>query len=250
MEPSALRSHLIDESGRLKAAVAQAGPTAQVPTMPKWTATDLLDHVTWSYDHKLQCMRLLRAPEHAEQLVRRGGTFERFDAALAELLTEFDARGPERLAHTWYGPDQTVGFWIRRAAVETLVCRAEAELAAGREVGPVDPDFALDAIEETLTISFAWSSRAFPHGMGERLEELAGLAVGIDATAGAWTLRAASEAVDVSEGIADDVRATVAGTPREILMWLWRRLPAEAIAVKGERDAANELYELTELFAQ
>src|SRR5699024_4920474 len=108
MESTTLRSHLIDEADRFKTALARAGAAARVPTCPDWTAADLFGHVTEVFDHKIQCMRLLRDPGEADALWRKGSPTERFDAALAELLTEFDDRGPESLAHTWYGPDQTV----------------------------------------------------------------------------------------------------------------------------------------------
>ncbi|WP_156037629.1 maleylpyruvate isomerase N-terminal domain-containing protein, partial [Glycomyces tenuis] len=152
MESSSLRSHLIDEAARLKTAVAGAGANTPVPTCPDWTVAELLDHVTEVYDHKIQCMRLLREPGEDELLSRKGSPTERFDAALAELLTEFDDRGPDSLAFTWYGPDQTVGFWIRRMACETVVHRADAELAAGADIGPVEAAFGIDAVEELSLI--------------------------------------------------------------------------------------------------
>lgn len=249
MESSTLRSHLIDEADRLKTAVVRAGASATVPTCPEWTAADLLDHVTEVFDHKIQCMRLLREPSEADLLSRKGSPTERFDAALAELLTEFDDRGPDSLAHTWYGPDQTVGFWIRRMACETVVHRADAELAAGEEIGPVEAAFALDAVEEMLVIMLVWGSRAYREWVGGVLEANEGLTVALEAGARSWTLRVGPEGIDLSEGIAEEAGAVVSGTEREILMWLWRRLPAEAVAVRGDLSQAKALYELVGEFA-
>ncbi len=250
MESTTLRSRLIDEAARFKTAVVQAGPNARVPTCPDWTAADLLGHVTEVFDHKIQCMRLLREPGEADALWRQGSPTERFDAALAELLTEFDDRGPESLAHTWYGPDQTVGFWIRRMAFETLVHRVDAELAAGEEVGPVEAAFALDGVEEMLTVMLAWGSRAYRRQLGETLTAREGLTVGIDAGERSWTLRVGAEGIGLSEGTLEEAEAVVAGTPGTILMWLWRRLPAEAVAVRGDRSKASALYDLAGAFAQ
>ncbi|WP_051393152.1 maleylpyruvate isomerase family mycothiol-dependent enzyme [Glycomyces arizonensis] len=250
MEFTALKHHLIDESARLKAAVAQAGPAAPVPTCPEWTAADLLDHVTEVFDDKIQCMRLLRAPTEAEVLSRKGSPSERFDAALAELLTEFDDRGPESLAFTWYGPDQTVGYWIRRMACETLVHRADAELAAGEAIGSVDAAFGLDAVDEMLVIMLAWGSRAYRQWVAENLKVHDGLVVAVDAGERSWTVRVTLEGIDLAEGIADDAQAVVSGTPGEIAMWLWRRLPVDAVAVRGDRVKAEALYDLVGQFAQ
>src|SRR5690606_41688639 len=104
MESSTLRAHLIDEADRLKTAVVRAGSAARVPTCPEWTAADLLDHVTEVFDHKIQCMRLLREPSEADLLSRKGSPTQRFDAAPGERLTEFAERAPDRLAHPWPVP--------------------------------------------------------------------------------------------------------------------------------------------------
>ena len=50
--------------------------------------------------------------------------------AYGELIAEFGARQPTDPTPTWYDPDQTVAFWIRRMAQETVIHRMDAELAA------------------------------------------------------------------------------------------------------------------------
>jgi uncharacterized protein (TIGR03083 family) len=250
MDIPILQAHLAAEAARLRAAAAAAGDDAPVPTCPAWTAADLLDHVAATYDHKIQAMRLMRSPEDAD-MPRRGGTpQERFDAALAELLAEFDDRGPESLAYTWYGPDQTVGFWIRRMAHETTVHRADAELAAGRAIGPIDPGLALDGVDEMLQVMVDWGSRAYRRWIGETLAAHDGVVVGLGTGGRSWTVRVGPEAAAVTEGIAPDVRAELHTDPGELLMWLWRRVPVDAFAAKGDAAAAAGLYSLMEEFAQ
>src|ERR1700738_713408 len=88
-----------------------------VPTCPGWSVADLTRHVGQVYLHKATAMREGAEPDpwppaalaHEEPL----GLLDR---AYAELLDEFAARKPEDPAVTWYGPNQTVGFWIRRMA--------------------------------------------------------------------------------------------------------------------------------------
>ncbi|WP_199036603.1 maleylpyruvate isomerase family mycothiol-dependent enzyme [Glycomyces salinus] len=250
MDFPSLRTHLAAEADALKAAAARADPDARVPSCPDWTATDLLDHVTEVYDHKTQCMRLLREPEDGERLEREGGPAERFDAALAGLLAEFDARHPEDLSHTWYGPDQTVGFWIRRMAAETVVHRADAELAAVETIGPVDPGLGADAADEMLRIMVEWESRVSRDELAEVLADAAGLVVAVDAGERAWTVRVGAEAAEVADGIDADAQATVSGTPGEVLMWLWRRLPAEALTVEGDAAKSAALHAMLAEFGQ
>ncbi|GAA1693844.1 maleylpyruvate isomerase family mycothiol-dependent enzyme [Glycomyces endophyticus] len=245
-----LQAHLIAEAAAFRAAALAAAPDATVPSCPEWTATDLLDHVTEVYDHKLLSMRLFREPAEADRIERAGAAAERFDAALAELLAEFDDRGPESLSHTWYGPDQTVGFWIRRMAQETLVHRVDAELAAGRPVGPVDDALALDGIDEMFTVMLSWGSRAYRDWVADDVNANLGLELGVRAGKQEWTVIVSVAGIDIADGITAGASATVEGTPAEVLLWLWRRLPAGSLAVDGDRAAADALYDLVERFAQ
>jgi uncharacterized protein (TIGR03083 family) len=250
MDFTTLRTHLAAEAARLQAAAAVAAPDATVPTCPEWTAADLLDHVTETYDHKIQSMRQLKNPGEDFRIARPGTLAEQYTAALADLEAEFDARGPESLAYTWYGPDQTVGFWIRRMAHETLIHRVDAELAAGVPVGPVEAGLALDGIDEMAQVMLTWGSRAYREWVAPVLDGNDGLAVALETGGRAWTIRVAGGAVDADTGIAGDVQAVVTGTEGEVLQWLWRRVAAEAVKVDGDADRAAALYELIGAFAQ
>jgi uncharacterized protein (TIGR03083 family) len=70
------------------------------------------------------------------------------DRAYAGLRDEFAARRPEDPAGSWYAPDETVGFWIRQMAHETVIHRIDAELGTGQPVAPVPAELALDGIDE------------------------------------------------------------------------------------------------------
>lgn len=250
MDFPALQAHLVTEAARLKTAAAAALPDATVPTCPAWTAADLLDHVTETYDHKIQSMRLLKAPGEDFRIDRPGTPAEQFDAALADLLAEFDDRGPDSLAYTWYGPDQTVGFWIRRMAQETLIHRTDAELAARQDVSPVDPALAVDGIDEMLTVMLTWGSRAYRDWVAAPLADNDGLTIALTTGTQSWTVRITSGTISVSEGAAPDAQAHVRGEAGEILLWLWRRVPVGTLDIGGDQDAAVALYDLIGAFAQ
>jgi uncharacterized protein (TIGR03083 family) len=250
MDFPALRAHLVAEAALLRTAAAAAAPGARVPTCPAWTVADLLDHVTDTYDHKIQSMRLLKDPGDDYRIDRPGTPADRFDAALADLLAEFDDRGPDSLAHTWYGPDQTVGFWIRRMAHETLVHRADAELAAGTPISPVDAALAADGIDEMLTVMLAWGSRAYRDHVAAPLAGNDGLAIALDTGAQSWTARVEAGTVTVADGTAPDAPAHVRADAGTIMLWMWRRLPVGAPAVTGDSARAAAFYDLLEAFAQ
>ena len=104
---------------------------AQVPTCPGWTVTDLTRHVGEVYLHKVEMMRQGQHPEGwppaALQQSEPVGLLTR---GYGELIAEFAAHSPDDATATWYGPDQTVRFWIRRMAQETVTHRIDAELGA------------------------------------------------------------------------------------------------------------------------
>jgi len=106
---------------------------ASVPTCPDWTVGDLVRHVANGYLNVV--VRRLRLPKDwpvqdltGEQPIP---ALQRCYAALAE---EFASRSDDdRVA----GDRETVRFWIRRMAQETVIHRLDAELAAGAPVTPI-----------------------------------------------------------------------------------------------------------------
>src|SRR6478735_3080028 len=125
-------------------AVAPRDPSAVVPTCPGWTVADLTRHVGEVYLHKTLAIRdgLEPAPWPPRELAREE-PLALLDRAYAALREQFDLHAPEDPAGAWYTPDQTVGFWIRRMAQETVIHRIDAELGTGQPVAPVPADLAV-----------------------------------------------------------------------------------------------------------
>ena len=78
--------------------------------------------------------------------------------AYSSVLAEFAARRPQDPAGSWYTPDQTVGFWIRRMAQEKVIHSMDAELGIGQPVAPVPADLAVDGIDELLRVLWPTAS--------------------------------------------------------------------------------------------
>jgi uncharacterized protein (TIGR03083 family) len=220
MDHTAGIAHLRHEYGLFQAAVAAAAPDAVVPTCPDWTATDLQTHVTTVYAHKVACIRTGAEPEPWPPV----GGVGTLDRAWAELIEELTTRPPEHPAHTWFPPDQTVGFWIRRMAHETAIHRVDAELAAGIAPGPVDPELAIDGIDEVLRVSVEFASESWPEDFADVLAGADRRPVLVDAGSRAWRVTAGRERILVADpdpGDAADARVT--GEPGLIYRWLWGR---------------------------
>jgi uncharacterized protein (TIGR03083 family) len=164
-------SHIIDETDRFREALRGADLEMTVQTCPEWSLWRLAQH--------------LGTGNHwAEEIVRtRTSKFSPFSEALGttpedpEGLDAWLAEGAERLVATLReaGPDAAVwtftshntsGFWARRRAHETLVHRADAALATGREY-QAPAELAADAIDEWLELVTSAEAIAFRPELGE-----------------------------------------------------------------------------------
>src|SRR5690349_9400878 len=161
MESERLLSCLATDYARLRS-VAAHDLNAAVPSCPGWTVTDLVRHVGMVYLHKVECMRQQALPDPWPPDLSGEESIALLDRGYAALRAEFAERAPADPAATWFSDDQTVGFWIRRMAQETVIHRVDAELALGQPVAPIPDDLGLDGIDEILQIFVSWASREWP----------------------------------------------------------------------------------------
>lgn len=246
METTRLRASLNHEFQLLRAAIASADREAMVPCCPDWTADQLAHHVAQTYLHKVECIRLGAFPENWPPEDLDPDPVAVLDQGFAALTAAFDAHDPADPAATWHDPDQTVGFWIRRMAHETVIHRVDAEQVAGLELAPVDEDVALDGIDEFLSLFIGFFSRKYPGEYGSALLDPDRRPLAVAAGGSTWTLTTSEAGVEVerSEGArtATPVAAvTVSGSPAEVLLWLWVRTDDAAVSVEGEGEAFAQL---------
>lgn len=206
--------------------------SAPVPSCPGWLVRDVVGHVAEVYEHKIACTRLLAEPDPwPPARPADDDLLAWFVDAHHRLLAMFEELGPDAPSFTWWPPDQTVGFWGRRMAHETVVHRVDAELAAG-DPTPIDADLAADGVDEVLAIFLSgdWSE-APDAGAGQRVAVAAG--------GRRWVVTLRSEAVEVVEGVEGDEPsdALVQGTPENVLLWLWGRAGDDAVRMEGSIDA-------------
>ncbi|MET8475618.1 maleylpyruvate isomerase family mycothiol-dependent enzyme [Streptomyces sp. NPDC006422] len=230
----------------LRAAAASA-PTAQVPSCPDWTATDLVRHVGQVYAHKTEAVLAATPGTEPEWPPKGTDTEEPFallDRAYEELRTALTTHAPDAPSGTWYAPDQTVGFWIRRMAQETVVHRIDAELAAGGPVSPVPDDLAIDGIDELLKVFTAYAVTEWSDYFREPLADSPGRTYEVRADTeppASWLIRTGPGPTftveDGGTGAGQPADATVSGSPEEVLRDLWNRAdtaegpaPSEAMA--------------------
>ncbi len=196
------------------------------------------------YLHKVRAMRQPgdKEPDWPPPGVADEPTLALLDRAYAELTAEFAGRKPDERAGTWYEPEQTVGFWIRRMAQETVIHRVDAELAAGEPFAPIPDDLALDGIDEVLQVFLSYLSVTWREDFAESLPTKALPPVLVRAGEQGSLVRAAPEGVTVTA--ADPgvrAAATVSGPPTGMLLWLWRRAD-EGITREGDQELIDRLY--------
>lgn len=214
--------------------VAERGLEPRVPSCPGWTVGDVVAHTAEVYAHKLECTRLGREPDPwPPEGVAEQDRLDALDAAAGRLLQLFDAASPEDPSHTWWPPDQTVGFWMRRMALETAVHRLDAELGHGVPT-PVDAALALDGIDELLVMMLAGDDWA-EHGTEVPVDA----AVRVTTAGRSWTVQLSAEAVTVDRSAQGVVAVEVSGEPSPLYLWLWGRGGTQSLALVGDREVAG-----------
>ena len=157
LEKSAYLEHLERESLRFRDVLAAADPGLPVPSCPAWMAGDLLWHLAgvqhfWSWVVSAR-------PDDAEGYdePKRPDTPEDvlafFDTASAALQAALASAEPTDPCWTW-SDDKTVGFVMRRQALEAAIHRIDAEQAAGVDVTEIDARLATDGVDEVLDVMY------------------------------------------------------------------------------------------------
>ncbi|MDX6428201.1 MAG: hypothetical protein QOE54_567 [Streptosporangiaceae bacterium] len=219
-----------------------ADPALPVPTCPGWTLTKLIRHV--GRVHRWAAASVTRrATEYVDPKGLDDAVPPEDTEGLAAWLTAGAERvvqaireaGPEARVWTW-ADEQSAGFWARRVAHETLVHRADASLAVDGDFEPA-PEVAADGISELLGLI------ASPK-VGERRTAFAeltgdGQTLHLHATerrlgaAGEWQVCRTPDGVVWEHGHAKGDVA-VRGPAADLLLVLYRRLPASKVEVLGD----------------
>jgi uncharacterized protein (TIGR03083 family) len=245
MEHSRFLDCLATDFARLRDVVPPALEAA-VPTCPGWTVADLTRHVGTVYLHKSAAMRDGVEPEEGwpPPELADEEPIALLDRAYAELRDEFAGRRPEDPAGSWYPPDQTVGFWGRRMAQETVIHRIDAELGARQPVAPVPDDLAIDGIDELLKVFVAFSVSDWGQFFTDILDSSPGRSYTIRTDGAAWRVRTGPGRFTVEDGADETADVTISGPPTDVLRWVWNRTGDDnstAVTVEGAPEAVDEL---------
>lgn len=222
---------------------------AAVPSCPGWAVRDLVAHTGVVYAHKTAIVRDGWVDEQPEPIEPpSSGELAWFRETAAEMLAVMTAADPATPAATWYPPDQTVGFWRRRMAHESVIHRLDAELAHD-VVTPVDAALGADGIDEILVVMLTgapeWSTSSRRDQVIAVTETDAGrtwrLRVGeFTGTSPRGNVYEHEPTFFIDDG--DDRPTTLIAGPAGLLDgWLWGRAGIADLRIEGDAGLAELL---------
>ncbi len=232
----------ITDEGELLARTATGAPgDPPVPGCPGATVASTVEHTGSVYLETLDWVREGVRPGGRRRAPAGGDLVGFHDEARQALVLELTAHAPgEPCATAWPG-NRTYSFWRRRMAHETAVHRVDVQAALGVEVSPVAVDFAADGVDEILLFWFA-------HRLAElRMTATTHGAVGIQLSDLSWLAilgKARSTARRVPAVDARAADAVVSGDPMDVYLWLWGRVPDQAVTITGDIHATAQLWAL------
>jgi uncharacterized protein (TIGR03083 family) len=236
VDPAAMLAQLATDGAALRDAATDLD--AAVPTCPGWTVRDAVMHTAQVYDHKATIVeRSLDAPPQPwppDYDIK--DPLEFYDEQLHRVIEALRTRDPATAVWTWYPPEQTVGFWVRRMMQETVIHRADVESAVGRR--PDVPDeVAADGIDELIERMLCNDDESYYEGYspgsGER--------VSISAAGSGWTVTLGQKTASFTREADTDADAALTGDGGPMLLALWNRLPYSAVTATGDEPALAKL---------
>ncbi|MFD7157607.1 maleylpyruvate isomerase family mycothiol-dependent enzyme [Kribbella sp. NPDC059898] len=215
------------ESARL-GEVARTGLAAAVPSCPGWTVDDVVRHVAQVYVHKVEVLRDGALPDPWPPDFSELDSLKWYDEARHAIVEALEEAGTERPTWTFNPRDSTSAFWHRRMVHETVIHRIDVEQAHD-VVSPIDPEIALDGIDEVLypTVGGPWWEEG-------DTEYPVDATIRLSAGGRSWTVVVDATSVDVRQGAEGDAAAVVSGDPAAVYLWLWGRAGEDAIEVAGD----------------
>jgi uncharacterized protein (TIGR03083 family) len=243
MEVPAYIDALRGEGQQMAAAVAQADPDRAVPSCPEWAVRDLVRHTGGVHRWATGFVRGRTEPVDADLEEVAGGWPP--DAELADWLAQGCADLVAALVHasddlqcwTFLPAPSPRAMWARRQAHETAIHRVDAQQAAGIALGPWEPAFAADGVDELLTLFVPRRSTNL------RADPPVTMTVHCSDVDGSWLLRLDGHGVTTAprsgrdEGAAD---CTVTGTATDLDLALWNRGGADDLVITGARAVLDQ----------
>lgn len=256
MEVDAYLTSIRKDADAMVAAARTVGLDARVPTCPDWSVEDLTVHTSRVHRHKTETVlgEYRDGPAPFPDGPVGGDTLVWFEIGVDEMLDIFESSDLTKPSWTWCEHDHTADWWVRRMAHETTIHSADALIAAG-QVPHIDPDLALDGVDEILDEMMVGGPKWGTDTPGDRT-------VRLESGDRSWMLRFATfSGTSPTTGkkhnfdtlVYDDSAepdATIRTDPATLDLWLWGRGDLPASAFEGDGRVVDDLRTLAAVATQ
>jgi uncharacterized protein (TIGR03083 family) len=222
-DPKAAIAAIERDGERVIAALSGADPAAPVPGCPGWSLAVLVTHLGQVQRFWAAAIRAGGAEPAESEVSRPGELAGWYRASYTELLDALRETSFDQPCWTWWGEPGTVGAVARHQVQEAAVHRWDAESVRGAAT-PLEPEVGADGVDEYLKIMLGRDADNLPSAVS---------LVATD-TGGSWL---------AGPG---EVGATIRGTASDLVLLLYRRLPAHTAEIDGDRALAGALLTATD----
>jgi uncharacterized protein (TIGR03083 family) len=152
--------------------------------------------------------------------------------AATRLVGALADAGPDAPCWNWSGEQPDVAWVARRMALETVVHRYDGELGAGVPTA-VDPDLAVDGIDERLAVHLRTDVPEEPEAT------LGGsLCLACSDRDDAWVVEVGRGQLKIRHG-SGPASACLRGLASDLFLFTWNRIGLEELELTGERSVAE-----------
>jgi uncharacterized protein (TIGR03083 family) len=242
---------VIDEADRLSWIADGADPALPVPGCPGWTMSKLVKHAGTVHRWVTEIVSTRSSSPVNQRSLDLGLPAKESDYAgwlatgAEPLAGALRSAGPDAEVWAW-GAEQSSGWWARRMLHETMMHRADAELAVGA-TPEFDAAAAADGIDEFLANlpmgrRTAEHLNSFPSGSSLHLHATDG------GGGGEWLIRFGEGGVDWERGH-DKATTAVRGPVAALLLFTYGRISPsdERLTVFGDASLLTAWQEKTAL---
>lgn len=230
-------SHLNSDYQLLVAALPEI-PT-DVPSCPGWTTNDLAKHMAHVYLGQafvVETGSQAKNKEHLTPYPRTENVMEFMSWGFTAITKALDINRSERPTWSWHHSDNSVDFWFRRMAHETVIHRIDAEQAVGN-VSKIDETLALDGVDEVL--DFLPLLGSWPEAPNVDFG-IVSIVAATSTNQKVWELNFTSEAATVLavDEPSADARLVISGDAEAMDLYLWGRIDSSdpRISTTGEGE--------------
>jgi uncharacterized protein (TIGR03083 family) len=217
-----------------------AGPAVQVPSCPDWDTDALAEHMGMVYLHQAYVVETSNLPENEAHLAAVSGftdPHKLLAAGYEAIIRALDPTREERKTWSWHHSDFSVDFWFRRMAHETVIHRADAQIARG-QAPQIEDALALDGVDEVL--DFLPLLGSWPEAPNVKFG-IVSIVVPTDSGEQVWDVEFTDHSTTITSAAKPnpDARLKISGDAEAMDLYLWGRITSAdpRINIVGDDEA-------------